>query len=159
MSWNIFFRKRFRASDSKKPTDKKKIAQEILNVIKDISNPVEQSHWIKVLSGKIGTEEKVLMDVLKKAKSGEIDKELFAKERNEKGGRENSFEKNILGIILAFPNECRSGLSKIHAGDFQNEKEKAIIEAIKKDKEKFSLEKVKALFLIMKRENFGGSGF
>ena len=140
-----FFQETFSRLDPKKPTDKKKIAQEILNVIKDISNPVEQSHWIKVLSGKIGTEEKVLMDVLEKVKSKETQGAVREKE-DEKGGRENSLEKNILGIILAFPNECRSGLSKIHVGDFQNEKEKAIIEAIKKDKENFSLEKVKALF-------------
>jgi DNA primase len=140
-----FFQEVFSRLNPKNPTDKKKIAQEILNVIKDISNPVEQSHWIKILAGKIGTEEKVLMDVLKKAKSGEIQSAVREKEE-EKGGRGKSLEKNILGIILAFPNECRSELSRIHAGDFQNKKERAIIEAIKKDKENFSLERVKALF-------------
>ena len=34
----------------------------------------------------------------------------------------------------------------VDVGDFQNEKERAIMEAIKKDEENFSLERVKALF-------------
>jgi len=154
-----FFRETFSRLDPKNPTDKKKIAQEILNVIKDISNPVEQTHWIKILSGKIGTDEKILLDVLKKAKSnpshrasvgetGQAGEEgrVYSNNFGENIGLGKGIEKNILGIILAFPDECRSQLSKINVGDFQNEKERAIIEAIKKDKENFSLERVKALF-------------
>ncbi|MCX6763009.1 MAG: DNA primase [Candidatus Moranbacteria bacterium] len=140
-----YFKEAFSRHDPKKPTDKKKIAQELLNVIKDISSPIEQAHWIKVLADKIETEEKVLLGVLEKAKSKEIQPAVHKKE-GERENHGNSLEKNIIGIILAFPNECRSGLPKIHSEDFQNEKERAIIEVIKKDEENFSLEKVKALF-------------
>jgi DNA primase len=140
-----FFQETFSRLDSKKPTDKKKIAQELLNVIKDISSPIEQAHWIKILAGKIETDEKILLGVLEKARSKEM-QPAVRKEEEGKDDREKSLEKNILGIILAFPNECVSELGKIHAGDFQNEKERAILEAIKKDKENLSLEKVKALF-------------
>ena len=63
-----YFKESFSRYDPKKPTEKKKIAQELLNVIKDISNPVEQSHWLKVLASRIGTDEKILVDILQKAK-------------------------------------------------------------------------------------------
>jgi DNA primase len=140
-----YFKETFSRYDPKNPTDKKKIAQEILNVIKDISNPVEQAHWIKILAGRIETDEKILLSVLEKTKSKEA-QPAVRKEESEKDNQEDSLEKNILGIILAFPNECRNELSKIHSEDFQNEKKRAIIEAIKKDKENFSLEKAKVLF-------------
>lgn len=140
-----YFQESFSRYDPKKPTDKKKIAQELLNVIKDISNPIEQAHWVNDLAGKIETDEKILFSVLEKARSKEA-QSAVRDEESEKENQGKSLEKNILGIILAFPNECVSELGKIHAGDFQNEKERAILEAIKKDKENLSLEKVKALF-------------
>jgi DNA primase len=140
-----YFNDTFSRYDSKNPTDKKKIARELLNVIKDISSPIEQAHWVKVLAGKIETDEKILLGVLEKARSKEVQSAVRREEAG-KDGREKSLEKNILGVILAFPNECRGLLPKISGGDFQNEKERAILEAIKKNKENFSLEKVKALF-------------
>jgi len=140
-----YFKEIFSRYDPKKPAEKKKIAQELLNVIKDISNPVEQSHWLKLLASRIGTEEKVLNDILKKSKTSETN-QMISKKTEPALNREKSLEAKILGIILAFPRECRKEISRINAGDFQNEKERAIIEAIKKDGENFSLERVKALF-------------
>ena len=140
-----YFKEIFSRYDPKKPAEKKKIAQELLNVIKDISNPVEQSHWLKILASRIGTEEKVLNDILKKSKTSETN-QMISKKTEPALNREKSLEAKILGIILAFPRECRKEISRINAGDFQNEKERAIIEAIKKDGENFSLERVKALF-------------
>ena len=63
-----YFEDIFARYDAKDPVGKKKIAKELLNVIKDISSPVEQSHWLKVLAEKLGTEEKVLAGVLEQAK-------------------------------------------------------------------------------------------
>ena len=64
-----YFKETFSRYDPKKPAEKKKIAQELLNVIKDISNPVEQSHWLKLLASRIGTEEKILTDILQKVEN------------------------------------------------------------------------------------------
>lgn len=141
-----YFKEIFSRYDPKKAAEKKKIAQELLNVIKDISNPVEQSHWLKLLASRIGTEEKVLNDILSRfARSGEARQNSNDKP-GEETNREKSLEEKILGIILAFPKECRKEIARIDAKDFQNEKERAIISAIKEDGENFSLEKVKALF-------------
>ena len=140
-----YFKETFSRYDPKKPAEKKKIAQELLNVIKDISNPVEQSHWLKLLASRIGTEEKVLTDILQKSKTSEKNQAIS---KNPEAGinREKSLEEKILGIILAFPKECRREIAQIDVRDFQNEKERATMNAIKKDGENFSLEKVKALF-------------
>ncbi|HLM83972.1 MAG TPA: DNA primase [Candidatus Bathyarchaeia archaeon] len=140
-----YFKEAFSRYDPQIPADKKKIAQELLNVIKDISNPVEQSHWLKILASRIGTEEKVLVDILQKAKTGEKNHSPSVK-AEENIHREKTLGEKILGIILAFPKECRKELAKIDAEDFQNERERAIIQAIKRDQEKFSLERMKALF-------------
>ncbi|MCX6766783.1 MAG: DNA primase [Candidatus Moranbacteria bacterium] len=140
-----YFKEIFSRYDPKKPVEKKKIAQELLNVIKDISNPVEQSHWLKLLASRIGTEEKMLADILQKSKTGE--KNQAISENQETGiNHEKSLEEKILGIILAFPKECCKEIARIDVGDFQNEKERAILDAIKQDLGNFSLERVKALF-------------
>jgi DNA primase len=140
-----YFKEIFSRYDLRIPAEKKKIAQELLNVIKDISNPVEQSHWLKLLASRIGTEEKVLADILQKSKMNEKRQTTFDNSEA-RVNREKSLEENILGIILAFPKECRREIVQIDAKDFQNDKERAIMEAIKKEGENFSLERVKALF-------------
>ena len=140
-----YFKEIFSRYDPKKPAEKKKIAQELLNVIKDISNPVEQSHWLKLLASRIGTEEKVLTDILQKSKTSEKN-QAISENPEARVNHEKSLEEKILGIILAFPKECRREIAQIDVRDFQNEKERAILDAIKQDLENFSLERVKALF-------------
>jgi DNA primase len=140
-----YFKEIFSRYDPKKPADKKKIAQELLNVIKDIANPVEQQHWIKTLAGKIGTEEKILFGVLEKVKVKE-ERELGFEDSRENFQEGESITKKILGILLAFPQDCRNELAKINLPDFQKSKERDIIEAIKNSGENLGLEGIKALF-------------
>lgn len=49
---------------------KKAIADELLAVIAKIPSLIEQFHWTRILSDKINIDEKVLLEELKKAKSG-----------------------------------------------------------------------------------------
>jgi DNA primase len=140
-----YFKEIFSRYDSKNPAEKKKIAQELLNVIKDIVSPVEQFHWLKLLASRIGTEEKVLSDILQKAKIKKKNEAVFESPIG-RVDREKSLEEKILGIVLAFPKECQKEVNRIDAGDFQNEKERAIMQAIKKNRENFSLEEIKVLF-------------
>lgn len=140
-----YFKESFSRYDPKKPTEKKKIAQELLNIIRDISNPIEQSHWLKVLASRLGTEEALLMDILRKSKTKE-NSQAAPEDPKEMISQEKSLEEKILGIILAFPKECRSEIAKIAEEDFQKERERAIMNAIKRDGENVSLERVKALF-------------
>ena len=61
-----FFNSYFRKYDKDKVEDKKIIAAELLNIIKNFGNAIEKSHWIKKLSQKLDTDENVLVEVLKK---------------------------------------------------------------------------------------------
>ncbi|MDD3487526.1 MAG: DNA primase [Candidatus Moranbacteria bacterium] len=140
-----YFSETFSRYDAKDPTGKKKIAQELLNAIKDIANPIEQHHWIKILAEKIGTEEKILFGVLEKTKG--VEKRGAEPESGtEKKKTGENIEKNILGIILAFPRECQREIARINPEGFQNSRERDIIGAIKNNQENFGLSHLKALF-------------
>ena len=120
-----YFEDVFSRHDSKNPTDKKKIAKELLNVIKDIASPIEQSHWLKILAGKLDTEEKILAGVLKNVRSK--DRAAIPRKKEQISEQKAaSLERRILGLALAFPKETRKQLGKIDPEIFSGEKEKEI---------------------------------
>jgi len=61
-----FFQKAFQKFDKKKVEDKKKIAEELLDIIANLENAVEKSHWLKKLSEELETPQTALTDSLKK---------------------------------------------------------------------------------------------
>ncbi|MFA5925902.1 MAG: DNA primase [Parcubacteria group bacterium] len=141
-----YFEDIFSRFDSQNPADKKKIAKELLNVIKDISNPIEQSHWLKVLAERLGTEEKILADVLDRSQKKE--KKTFF-ESEEKGEGKASYpgyslEKKIIGLLAAFPKECRRQTENINSDYFSGIQSKNILLAVLENKEDFNINKVKA---------------
>jgi len=64
---DYFFQKTFQKLDKNKIEDKKKISQELLEIIATIENNVEKSHWIKKLSEALIVPEEALTNELKKA--------------------------------------------------------------------------------------------
>jgi len=65
---DYFFSSSLAKQDKKTPKGKKIIAHELLNIIKDISDPIEQSYWIRKLSDAIDVKEDTLTEVLEKVK-------------------------------------------------------------------------------------------
>ncbi|MDP1845137.1 MAG: CHC2 zinc finger domain-containing protein [Candidatus Moranbacteria bacterium] len=142
-----YFEDIFSRHDSKDPLGKKKIAKELLNVIKDISSPVEQSHWLKVLAEKLGTEEKILANVLEQSKKETRETKTGSREVEKKQEKKGySHEKRIIGLLLAFPKEGRRQLEKIRPDYFFEKEEKSILEAIKKEKGDYDPAKIKSSF-------------
>lgn len=142
-----YFEDTFSRYDPKDPTGKKKIAKELLNVIKDISSPVEQSHWLKVLAEKLGTEEKILANVLEQSKKETRETKTGSQEVEKKQEKKGySHEKRIIGLLLAFPKEGRRQLEKIRPDYFSEKKEKSILEAIKKEKGDYDPAKIRSSF-------------
>jgi len=142
-----YFEDIFSRYDAKDPVGKKRIVKELLNVIKDISSPVEQSHWLKVLAEKLGTEEKVLAGVLeqaKKEKKESGDSRRREAEKPEKKG--HAHEKRIIGLLLAFPKEGRRQIEKIRPDYFSGKKEKSILSAIIEGKGDYDTAKIKSIF-------------
>jgi len=85
--------------------DKKSIAKEILPVIAEISNDIEKAHWIKKISADLSTDEKYIVDAIKKIKTN-----IRA------GGKESVVEKEekidvsremlLLGAIILYPQKA-----------------------------------------------------
>jgi DNA primase len=142
---DYYFKDVFSSFDAKNPTDKKKIAKILLNIIKDIASPIEQSHWLKILADKLDTDEKVLAEILRKTEKKESPVyrgEEVAKEETSTG---NFLEKRALGLILAFPKESRKNLERMRQEDFFGAREKTVLEVIISNKEDYSLDKIKKL--------------
>lgn len=88
---------------------KKKIAEELLNVIAKISNKIEQSFYLQRLSSEIGMSEDVLSSVIEEAKAknrgGHQDKsqKKEKKEVAKESDREYMLQQRILGAIITTP--------------------------------------------------------
>ena len=163
---DYYFEDAFSRYDAKVPADKKKIARELLNVMKDVANPVEQAHWVGILSKKLWTDEKILFEVIRKAKSKEKKVALRPQQeishtgasplrhsssqpRRVQAGEASSqsiLAKRIIGVLAAFPRECQRGIKKASLEDFWNERDRKIVSAIKEKGENASLETLKAVF-------------
>lgn len=63
---DYFFQKAFQKFDKEKVEGKKKIAEELLDIIANLENAVEKSHWLKKLSEELETPQTALTDSLKK---------------------------------------------------------------------------------------------
>ena len=141
-----FFEDAFSRYDVKNPAGKKKIAKELLNVLKDIANPVEKAHWVKVLAEKLGVREETLVEILKKTKS---EPKTAAGQKEDaprrSGDKEKAVEKRIIGLLFVFPRETERQRAALDSKDFSGETEKKIIEKIKKEVQKKTSEEIKNL--------------
>ncbi|MFA5777299.1 MAG: DNA primase [Parcubacteria group bacterium] len=61
-----FFNNYFEKYNKNKVGDKKIIAAELLNIIKNFGNAIEKNHWIKKLAQKLDVPENILIETLKK---------------------------------------------------------------------------------------------
>jgi DNA primase len=66
-----FFQKTLARFDKNKPEDKKKISEILLEMISELENEIEKSHWLKRLANELDVRERVLTEELKKIKLGE----------------------------------------------------------------------------------------
>ena len=140
--------------DKDTPRGKRMIAYELLNFIKDIANPVEQSYWLKKLAEKLEIGEEVLADTLKKTefkKTSSINSD--GKRENENKRREGEYKKEkpkevilqerLLGLFSLFPEELKESakeLKKIWQPEI-----KALFEEISQQPTKERNDKVKKL--------------
>jgi DNA primase len=141
---DYFFEDAFLRYDPSVPTDKKKIAKELLNILKDIANPVEKGHWIKKLAERLEVNEKALLEILEKTKNrqsaGNEKREIVYPYLE----KEKALERRIVGLLFAFPQETRKQKAVIDPKDFSGETRK-IIEKAKEERLEENFEKIKNL--------------
>jgi DNA primase len=85
-----FFQQFFNKYDANKVEDKKIIAVELLNIIRNFGNAIEKNYWIRKLSQKLDVDENVLNDIFKKTENRnarqpeeEVKEEKIIKKRTE----------------------------------------------------------------------------
>lgn len=138
-----YFEDAFSKYNPQNPPEKKKIARELLNIIKDIADPVEKSHWLKMLAGKLDVAEKVLLDVLSKiGRETEPDKTRGNAEEA-KIGTPPELLKRTLGLVLAFPKETAKKSKFLKLDHFPQDPERRIFQAIIQVEDGADIEKVK----------------
>ncbi len=121
-----FFEDAFSRYDPNISVDKKKIARELLNILKDIANPVEKGHWIRKLAERLEVDEKALLEILEKTKSRQntsSEKKDIVYPYLEK---EKALERRIIGLLFAFPRETKRQRIALDPKDFSKEIGKVI---------------------------------
>lgn len=93
----------FSKYDKEKAEDKKKIVRDALNLIRNISNEIERSHWIKELAQKLDVEDKLLIDTLAKSQKRVRGKVEEGEEEKAFQTREETIRGKIIGLMLACP--------------------------------------------------------
>ncbi|GBE16781.1 DNA primase [bacterium BMS3Abin15] len=98
-----FFNQIFEKYDKTKAQDKKVIAKELLNIMSNLDNEIEKTHWIKKLAQGLEVEEKVLLNILNKDKraerrsvSKEDEQEKIAPQK-----RSEIIRERVVGLMLA----------------------------------------------------------
>ena len=103
----FYFESVFAKYDANEIEGKKKIAEELLNIISKISNKIEQNHYIKTLSEKLKVDEKAVLDSLNTLKQDQSSFKNRTSENNlekkEVVTREDQLQKRILGFVILYP--------------------------------------------------------
>lgn len=88
--------------------DKKKIAKQLLPVIARLPDPVEQSHYLQQLAGRLKTDETALRDALKRTSKPAVQKSVSAGEETPArsvAGRAVLVAERLIALALAGPAE------------------------------------------------------
>jgi DNA primase len=110
MSW--YFKRAFEDKNLDNPKEKQQIVNELLPEISSISYAVERDHWLQKLATRVGVDEDVLRDDMKRIQ----DEKNFYSENNQQNNQDKKvadenkeatrFEKlvkNFLGLFFRFP--------------------------------------------------------
>jgi DNA primase len=112
-----FFNAVFAKYNKEKVEDKKKITQELLEMISYLANEIEKSHWLKKLATEIDVNENTLTDMLKRASlesrvvtpSQDLSQEskIFAP-----SGKIETLTTDLIGLMLVYSNVWKEVLEK-----------------------------------------------
>jgi DNA primase len=125
--------------------DKREIAKELLYPIKNISNVVEQAHWLQLLASKLKIDEKKLVEALQKIKArenGETETEMPPEVRQ--ASRIKSLEEHLLGLALKYYQYFDCVKEELNPNILSIQEIKNVFSKLKSFKEEFDLKKFQA---------------
>ena len=141
----FYFENAFSKYNPEEVEDKRKIAQELLPLIKRIANEIERAHWLQVLASKLNVQEKLLNEALNKVKiSGET---TISENRDRVSlikSRFQSLEENLLGFIMKYPEHIELFKKNLKSEYFTTPLTQKIFQELKKQKpgKKIDLKKI-----------------
>ncbi len=123
-------------------TGRKKIAEEVLEIVRHFENEIEKSFWIKKLSEMLDTDVKIIAGMLKRISgSKRIENKAQLQEKESFSNRLETIKKNLIGLMLSHPEVWKFIFEKRKDIGFLNQ-DSAFNLLIKKGKEvEFNLEK------------------
>ena len=122
--------------------DKREIAKELLYPIKNLSNVVEQAHWLQLLASKLKVDEKKLVEALQRVKArenGEVEAELPTETRQ--ASRIKSLEEHLLGLALKYCQHLNCIKEELNPNILSIQEIKNVFLKLKSFKEDFDLKK------------------
>jgi DNA primase len=123
----FIFKRAMRGYDENDIRTKKIVAKELLNTIKDIADPIEQSYWIKKLSNSLDVDEEILTKILEKVNLNKDQREIRGA-GGEKNGvethktRRQILEEQLLGLFSLYSAELGRAAKELEY-DFQGDKQ------------------------------------
>jgi len=134
---DYFFESIFKKHDKDDPKGKKKIAHELLNIVKDISDPIEQSYWLRKLSEGLDVKEDTLTEVLDQVK---VKEEKINRKQQEAQEEETihsgksrivQLQERILGLVVLHSKELEEQIKKFDV-DLLDEEHRKIWDKLSK---------------------------
>ncbi len=126
-----YFQTTFEKYNPEDIQERKIIVRELLNIIKDIADPIEKTYWIKKLSIKTQTDETLLTNLSEKVKLNNrkemvtpLKKTNPSVTKSEDKKQKKSVTKKLrlqcrlIGLMASFPRELMNAISKIKATVF-----------------------------------------
>lgn len=101
-----------------KAQEKKEIAKEILPFVKLIRDKIEQTHWLKILAKKLDVPSSVITDSLARINQGSFSQKQAPSTKNNL-----SVEENLVGLLLAYPEEISKFVNELDYKEFSETKE------------------------------------
>ncbi len=98
--------------------EKKEIAKKLLPLIKIIPDKVEQEHYIKALSKKINTPEKIIREALQRVTRRQIKEKISDYDTKQKSNDPITPEENLVGLLLIYPEHLSLVMTKVDYLDF-----------------------------------------
>lgn len=124
----FFFKRTMEQYNEQDVRTKKIVAHNLLNVIKDIADPIEQSYWLKKLASTIDVEEEILTKVLEKVNlkkdqnNKPQEKEQESEMVNQRKTRRQILEERLLGLFNLYPSELDQNAKELEY-EFEGEKQ------------------------------------
>ncbi|OGZ32437.1 MAG: DNA primase [Candidatus Portnoybacteria bacterium RBG_13_40_8] len=119
--------------------NKREIAKELLYPIKNITNVVEQAHWLQALASRLKIDERKLVEALQKIKARESGEEIPSTPETRQVSRIKSLEEHLLGLVLKYSQHLDFAKEELNPNILIIPEVKNVFVKLKSFKESFDL--------------------